>query len=83
MDAGGLEERRAEIEDEVDTGELLPALEEDAGKSTEGNLVVRRAEAVEVGALADLLLRPQLGADLVELKDNDRVISRKGREAGE
>lgn len=48
-DTRALEERRTEVEDEVDTGELLPALERHTGEHTERDLVgLARAEAVDV-----------------------------------
>ena len=47
---GVLEERSAVVDDEVDTGELLPGLEDNARKGTEKDFV-GGAEAVEVRRL--------------------------------
>lgn len=48
-DTGILEERRAEVENEVDTGELLPCLESHARADAETDLVrLADLEAVEV-----------------------------------
>jgi len=43
-----LEEDGTVVEDEVDTGELLPCLDEDAGEGTEKDFIVGGTEAVEV-----------------------------------
>lgn len=61
----------------------MPCLDEDAGHGTEGDLALVELEAVEVGALATLLLFAEGGADLVELGDYLRVIRGEGREARE
>ena len=62
-DAGLLEERRAVVEDEVDAGELLHRLEEDAGPCAEAVAVLVVAEAVRPGAAAGLLLQLERGGD--------------------
>ena len=71
------------VEDEVDTGELLPRLDEDAGEGTEEDLVVGRAEAVGVGALAAVLLLLERSADVGELSLDLGVVLGERREAGE
>lgn len=62
-----MEEKTHVVEDEVDTGELLPGLDEDTGEGTEPDLVVTRAEAVDVATLAECLLGFKVGTDVVEL----------------
>jgi len=81
LDAGVLEESRAVVEDEVDTGKLLPSLEEDTSKDTETDLVLAAPEAIEVAGTTKFLLLPQIRADVVKLNLNIGVgsISRKGR----
>ena len=74
---------RLTVEDEVDTGELLPRLDEDTGEGTEGDLVVAGLEAVSVAGLAKLLLLLEVGADVVELDLDLGVGGVEGREAGE
>lgn len=56
------------VEDEVDTGELLPCLDEDTRESTEGDLVVAGAEAVGVRALTVALLLFEVGTDILQLE---------------
>ena len=73
--------RKLTIEDEVDTGQLLPRLNEDTRESAEGDLVVAGAEAVHIGALANLLFLLEGGAYILELKLNFRIIDRERREA--
>ena len=75
-------ELRLTVEDEVDTSELLPCLDEDTGQGTESNLVVAGLEAIEVRRLAELLLLLEVGADLVQLGLNLRVGGWKTGEAG-
>src|SRR4051812_16489884 len=53
---------------------LLPCLEEDSGKSTEENLVGSHLEAVDVGVLADLLLKAQVSLDVFELSNDVGVV---------
>lgn len=62
-----MREKTHVVEDEVDTGELLPSLDEDTGEGTEPDLVVTRAETVEVATLAERLLGFKVGTDVVEL----------------
>jgi len=63
-----LEEECAVVEDKVDTGELLPGLEEDGGEGTEADGVAAVTEAVHVGRLANFLFHPEGGFDFVELE---------------
>jgi hypothetical protein len=72
------EERGAIIENEVDTGKLLPCLDEDSGESTEKNPVVGWTEAVKVRQLVVFQLEPKISSDLLELCLNLWVI-RSGR----
>ena len=52
---GLFEESRTVVEDEVDTGELLPSLQEDTSEGTKEDLVGAVLEAVDVRALAEFL----------------------------
>ena len=61
------------VEDEVDTGELLPCLDEDTREGTEDDLVVAGAEAVEISALAVSLLFLECRANILELELEVRV----------
>jgi hypothetical protein len=70
LDAGLLEEGGTEVEDEVDTRELLPALDPDTGPSTQAETVVRVAEAVPVGSLTQTALFLKVSTDLVQLELN-------------
>ena len=82
MNTRVLEEHGTVIYNKVDTGELLPRLNEDPSEGTETNLVVGGAEAVEVRRLAQLLLFLEGGADFVELGLKFRMVWRKGNETG-
>ncbi|CAE7208696.1 unnamed protein product, partial [Rhizoctonia solani] len=57
FDTRVLEECRAIVEDEVDTGELLPSLQEDSGHDASEDLVRSLPEAIRIRAAAELLLR--------------------------
>jgi len=81
--AGLLEEHGTIVDDEVDTGELLPGLDEDAGESTKEDFVVGGTEAVEVRRLAQLLLLLVGNTDLVELGLELRMVGREGYETRE
>ena len=70
---------RLTVEDEVDAGELLPRLNEDTRHGTEEDLVVGELEAVEVRALAHLLLFLQGRRDILELKLDLGIIDRQRR----
>jgi len=59
-----LEERGTVVEDEIDTGELLPCLDEDASEGTKKDFVVRSAETVEVRRLAQIPLALEGNPDL-------------------
>ena len=83
MDARVLEEDGTVIEDEVDTGQLLPRLNEDTSECTEEDLVVAGAEAVEIRGLAQLLLLFERNADFVQFGLELRVVRRKGNKSGE
>ena len=72
-----LQRLRLTVEDEVDAGELLPRLNEDTRHSTEEDLVVGELEAVEVRALAHLLLFLQGRRDILELKLDLGIIHRQ------
>lgn len=54
------------VEDEVDTGELLPTLEEDTGEGTEEDLVGTHLEAIGIGALTYFFLETQVGFNVLE-----------------
>jgi hypothetical protein len=82
LDTSVREESSAKVEDEVDAGELLPCLEEDTSKSAESDTIVRGTEAIKVGALAKLLLVPQVNANLFKFGDDLRVVSGERSEAG-
>ena len=60
------------VEDEVDTGELLPCLDEDTRHGAQENLVVGEAEAVQVRALAKGELFVEVDLDVCELKKGSR-----------
>ena len=81
--AGVLEEYRAVVEDEVDTGKLLPCLDENASEGTKKDFVVGGAEAVEIGRLAQPLLVLVGIADLVEFCTELWMIGGKGDETRE
>jgi len=83
MNTRVLEEHGTVVEDEVDTGKLLPRLDEDTSKGTEKDLVVAGAEAVEVRRLSDILLVLEGNTDLVEFGLELWMIGRKGDETGE
>jgi len=78
-----LEEDGAVVEDEVDTGELLPRLDEDPSEGTEKDLVIAGPEAIEVRRLVQLLLVPVGNTDLFEFGPNLGMVGRKGDETGE
>lgn len=82
-DAGCFEEGRAIVEDEVDTCELLPGLQEDTGKCAKENLVGAVLEAVEVRAFAEFLFHSQIGLDVFELRLELGVGFGNREEAGE
>ena len=69
------------VEDEVDAGELLPRLNEDARDGTESDLVVRESEAVEVRALTPLLFVLECGADIFKLSPNLYIVDRSRSQA--
>jgi hypothetical protein len=78
-----LEKDGTVVENEVDTGELLPSLDEDTSEGTEEDFVVGDAEAVDVGSLAQLLLVEVGNTDLVEFGLELGMVRRKGDESGE
>jgi len=80
---GVLEEDGTVVENEVDTGELLPALNEDTGEGAEADFVVGCAETVKVRRLAQLLLLLVGSANLFEFGPELRMIGREGDETGE
>jgi len=82
-DAGLLEESRAVVENEVDTGELLPGLQEDTSECAEENLVRAILEAVSVRAFAEFLFHSQIGFDVLELRLDIGVGFGSTKEAGE
>ena len=61
------------VENEVNTGELLPCLDEDTSEGTEQDLVVGGSEAVEVRALAEVLFFLQSSLNVAQLELNFRV----------
>ena len=61
----------------------MPRLDEDAGKGTEEDLVVREPEAVDIRALAELHLLLEGDANIVQLGLDLRIILGEGRETGE
>jgi hypothetical protein len=78
-----LEENGTVIEDEVDTRQLLPRLDEDTGEGTEEDLVVTRSEAVKVRRLAQLLLLLEGKPDLVEFGLEVGMVGWEGNETRE
>ena len=82
-DTGCFEEGRAVVEDEVDTGELLPGLHEDTSKAAKENFVGTVLEAVEVRARAEFFFHAQIGFDVLELGLKLGVGLRSGEETGE
>ena len=83
MDTRVLEEDGAVVEDEVDTGQLLPSLNKDTGEGTETDFVVGVTEAVEVRRLAVLLFDLVGSTDLIEFGPELGVVGREGDETGE
>ena len=83
MNTRVLEEHGTVVEDEVDTGELLPCLDEDAGEGTKKDLIVRGAETVEVRRLAQLLLVLEGSTDLIEFVPDLGMLGREGDQTGE
>lgn len=77
----GCNEERLTVEDEVDTSELLPRLNEDTREGTEGNLVVAGAEAVGIRALAEPALLLEIDTDILQLELEFRVVGREGSQA--
>ena len=77
-----LEKRGTGVDDEVETGELLPGLEGNTSEGTEKDFV-GGAEAVEVRRLAQFLLALERNADLVKFGLDFGVVGRKGEKTGE
>lgn len=71
-----LEESRAVVENEVNSSELLPRLEEDPSACPEEDAVPAITEAVCVGGLADFFFLLEVEANLVEIELNNRVVHR-------
>lgn len=82
LNARVLEEDRAVVEDEVDTGELLPCLKGHAREDAEGDLVrLAWREAILVGSNAELFLFLERSTNVVEFFLDDRIIGRQSGEA--
>lgn len=73
-DTGGQEEGGAVVEDEVDTGELLPSLEGHAGSGTEELLALAHPEAVEVGCFTMRHFDVEVGLDVGELRADEGIV---------
>ena len=71
------------VEDEVDTGKLLPCLVENSGKRAEHDLVVSGPEAVQVRALAQVLFLLERGADVLKFDLDLGVVNGERSEARE
>ena len=56
MNTGIGEECSTKVKDEVDAGELLPGLDENACECTEEDPIIRGPEAVQVRTLAEFVL---------------------------
>ena len=78
-----LEEHGAVVEDEVDTGQLLPGLDEDTGEGTETDFVVTRAETVGVRRLANFHLLLGGKTDLVKFGLELGMVGWEGNETRE
>ena len=78
-----LEEHGPIVEDEVDSGQLLPRLNEDAGEGAKADFVVRGTEAVEVRRFVQLLLVVESNADLIEFGQKFGMVWGKGDQARE
>lgn len=70
------------VEDEVDTSELLPGLNEDARQGSQGDLVMCGLEAVEVRALSQLLFLSQCCAYVFQLDLQLGIFNRQRLQAG-
>ena len=56
MNPGVSEEGCSKVEYKVDASELLPGLDEDTSECAEADTIIRRSEAVNVGAFAEFFL---------------------------
>lgn len=72
VDAGPLEELGSEVEDKVDTGELLKALKSTAGENTANILA---AKAIGPSCLAQALLKLVGALNLIKLSNESRVVN--------
>lgn len=77
------EECSTVVEDEVDTSELLPCLDEDTGEGTESDLIVAGPEAIEVRRLAVTLLLLEVGTNVLQLEFNLGVVGSKRGETAQ
>ncbi len=68
------EECGAKVKDEVDTSELLPGLDKNAGEYTEADPIVRSAETIKVGALPNCFLMFHVEANLLELCNDHGIV---------
>jgi len=75
------EEGCAVVEDEVDTGELLPCLESHSAEGTEQNLVLTHSEAISPRGITDLLFDSQIILDVLHFLSDFRVITRNASQA--
>ena len=82
-DPGLLEEGGAVVEDEVDTGELLPGHQEDTSKCAKENPVGAILETVEIRALSEFLFPSQIVFDALKLGLDIGVSFGSREEAGE
>jgi len=82
-DTGSSEEGRAVVEDEVDTGQLLPTLDEDTGPGSEAVSGLSRLEAINVRGLAESKLSLKSHGDVKALLIDLSRVGRPRREPGE
>lgn len=81
--AGGVEELSAVVEDEVDTGELLPSLDKGTSQSAEPHLALATSEACGVTNGGVGPLEVVSGLDVSQLSTDEGIVNVGGVEASE